>query len=288
MVSATPATASTGRRIPSEIRIVSHSNLLYWWPVWAVALLMGAISYMLPWYQYRLVPVPSGTQAGTLVGTANVKLMSDETTTKTVPEGTPVWYGPPDTSKDRVYQPGVTVSPYKGPGVIFAAVLLIVITITNIHMRGLWSLIVVVVIVAVVIIFALLGVWEFIFYYLRDFDIRISTGGYMTIGGVLLAIWLIVFFVFDPQRYIIFTPGSFRVRLEIGEGETAYDTRGMTVKKERSDFFRHWILGLGSGDLIVNTSGAHAHHFDLPNVLFLNRKLRIIEEMVRTHKEANA
>ncbi len=105
---------------------------------------------------------------------------------------------------------------------------------------------------------------------------------------MLLAIWLLIFFLYDPQVYMVFTPGSFRVRLEIGEGETAYDTRGMTVQKVRSDFFRHWILGLGSGDLIVRTTGAQVHEFHLNNVLFVNRKIKMIEEMVRTHREVSA
>ena len=51
--------------------------------------------------------------------------------------------------------------------------------------------------------------------------------------------------------------------------------------KQRNDLFRHWILGLGSGDLIVNTSGATAHHSDLPNVLFVGYKVRQIENMLR-------
>ena len=80
---------------------------------------------------------------------------------------------------------------------------------------------------------------------------------------------------------MIFTPGQFKVCTEIGGGEKVYDTTGMTIEKQRSDLFRHWILGLGSGDLIVNTSGAQAHHFDLPNVLFIGRKVQQIEEMLR-------
>ena len=55
-------------------------------------------------------------------------------------------------------------------------------------------------------------------------------------------------------------PASCVCRLEIGEAETAYDTTGMTIQKQRSDLFRHWILGLGSGDLIVTTTvGPVAH-----------------------------
>jgi hypothetical protein len=55
----------------------------------------------------------------------------------------------------------------------------------------------------------------------------------------------------------------------------------MTLEKQRSDLFRHWLLGLGSGDLIVRTSGAQAHQFDMPNVLFIGRKVHEIEDLLR-------
>jgi len=61
-----------------------------------------------------------------------------------------------------------------------------------------------------------------------------------------------------------------------------YSTDGMTFQKQRSDFFRHYVLGLGSGDLIVRTSGAQAHQIDLPNVLFITSKLRRIERLLKT------
>ncbi len=97
----------------------------------------------------------------------------------------------------------------------------------------------------------------------------------------LLGIWLVTFLFFDPQIYMLFTPKQLRVRQEIGGGEVAYDTTGMVIQKQRNDLFRHWVLGLGSGDLIVNTSGAAAHHFEMPNVLFVGYKLRQIEQMLR-------
>ena len=88
-----------------------------------------------------------------------------------------------------------------------------------------------------------------------------------------LVIWL--------YRYELRLIGKSRVRQEIGGGEAAYDTTGMVIQKQRNDLFRHWVLGLGSGDLIVNTSGSTAHHFDMPNVLFVGYKLRQIEDMLR-------
>src|SRR5207302_4493790 len=99
---------------------------------------------------------------------------------------------------------------------------------------------------------------------------------------------LVTFLVFDRQIYIIFQPGALKVCLQVGGGEKQYDTIGMTIEKERSDLFRHWILGLGSGDIIVRTSGADRHEFRLNNVLFIGRKLQAIEEMQRVRQERSA
>jgi len=44
MSTATPqAPAATVRPDQMEIKIVSHSNLFYWWPVWAVGFIMGLL-----------------------------------------------------------------------------------------------------------------------------------------------------------------------------------------------------------------------------------------------------
>jgi len=186
--------------------------------------------------------------------------------------------------KPTLEEPRLHIATSKNLGVFYALILLLVITITNIPLRGLWSVIVIVFIVFMIIILALMDLMNTILTYLSFLDIRINLGGYLLISSVLFVIWCIVVFLFDKQLYMVFTPGQLRVRLEIGEGETAYDTTGMTIQKQRSDLFRHWILGLGSGDLIVRTSGAQAHQFDLPNVLFLGRKVKEIEEMLRSRQ----
>ena len=111
--------------------------------------------------------------------------------------------------------------------------------------------------------------------------VYINAAGYLVFSSILLVAWLLVFLVFDSQIYMVFTPGQLRVHEEIGGGESAYDTAGMIIQKQRNDLFRHWILGLGSGDLLVTTSGATAHHFNLPNVLFVGHKVKLIEDMLR-------
>jgi hypothetical protein len=78
-----------------------------------------------------------------------------------------------------------------------------------------------------------------------------------------------------------FTPGQLRVHQNIGGGETAYDTIGMVVMKRRSDLFRHWILGIGSGDIVVKTAGAAGQEIQMPNVLFVGNKVHIIQDMLQ-------
>jgi hypothetical protein len=84
--------------------------------------------------------------------------------------------------------------------------------------------------------------------------------------------------------YMVFAPGQLRVRQEIGGGEVAYDTLGMVVAKRRSDLFRHWLLGAGSGDLLVKTAGAAAQQFEMHNVLFVGNKLQLIQQMLQTRE----
>ncbi len=279
-----PAAPSLAKR---EIVIISHCTLFYWWPVWAVGFLMFLITMM---FGERMAVVPTETTA-VKGGIPAVLLYSKEDLEKkkvaadTKLDGLIVHAGsklPTDPSHPgQPSQPRLHMTTSKNLGVLFVAVLLLVIAITNIPLRGLWSVIAIVLIVSVVIIFALLEWWETILEMLSFLDIRINAAGYLVISVFLFALWLVIMVLFDRQMYIIFTPGQMRVCLEIGDAETAYDTAGMTIQKQRSDLFRHWILGLGSGDLIVKTAGAHAHEFHMPNVLFIGRKVNEIEEMLR-------
>lgn len=252
--------------LPNSIRIVSHCTLFYWWPVWAVGFLMAAITFM--------------TDQRAVLVDKTAHLYPDVTVTvdKDTLRDRTAWVmeHPPK----KLHSEKIRISPSKNLGVVFSIILLLVIAITNIPLRGLWSVIVMVLIVALSIIFALLDWWEVILNWLFILDIRMNFEGYLLISSVLFLLWLVVFFFFDDQIYMVFTPGQLRVRQAIGDAETAYDTTGMTIQKQRSDLFRHWILGLGSGDLIVNTTGAQSHHFEMPNVLFLGSKVNQIEMML--------
>lgn len=260
-----PPAATTNNR---QITIVSHSTLFYWWPVWAVGFLLGVLSLL---GGHRLAVLPKDTEP---VHGAAVSEPTKDFKNRDV-----LVLPPEEKLSDNPLR--LHIAKGKGFGVLFATILLLVIVITNVPLRGMWSFMVIFVIVALSIIFALAGWWEQILQHLSLLDIRINAGGYFFISGILFVLWLFTVLVFDKQIYMVFTPGQFKVCTEVGGGEQTYSTLGMTLEKQRSDLFRHWILGLGSGDLIVKTTGAQAHHIEMPNVLFIGRKMQQVEDMVR-------
>ncbi len=267
--------------LPKEIVIYSHSTLFYWWPVWFFGFIMALVTFI----DGRVMAiVPKETKAEQKRVIPWLKTDAAQKEEEYTKDVLVVMKGQLPVNKDtkEVIQPHLHISNSKNVGVLFVTILLLVIFITNVPLRGLWSVIVIGTIVFLSIIFAILHWWDHIFTYLGFLDIRINAGGYLVLSSVLFLLWCIVTFLFDKQIYMVFTTGGFRVRLEIGEGETAYDTAGMTIQKQRSDLFRHMILGGGSGDLIVKTAGAQAHTFDLPNVLSLGRRVNEIEELLRS------
>jgi hypothetical protein len=67
----------------------------------------------------------------------------------------------------------------------------------------------------------------------------------------------------------------------LGASERSYDTENMSFEKRRNDVFRHWLLGMGSGDLIINAfNGGHPEVIEIPNVLFIGMKIRAVQQMI--------
>jgi hypothetical protein len=258
---------------PREVKIVSHSMLFYWWPVWAVGFLMAGLTYL---DGHRLAIVPPDTEA---VEGCQVQGFAPPTRDALVlPPGKKL---PRDRDTKAPSQPTLHVAAHSGYGVIAAVVLLLVIFITNVPIRGLVSVVVIVTLLLLSIILALTGVWDDIFAFLDHSHVYVNAFGYLAVAVPLLVLWLLAVLVFDRQSYMVFAPGQLRVHQQIGSGEVAYDTMGMVVEKKRSDLFRHWLLGIGSGDLTVKTGGANSQQFQMPNVLFVGTKLQMIQQMLQ-------
>jgi hypothetical protein len=266
-----PALDHTDER-ERQVKIISHSPIFYWWPVWVVGFLMAFLTY---WGDHRMALVPTGTVAER---NRQVEGHEGRRDVLVVP---PHQQLPLDDVTDTLMQPRLQMAVSNSPGVLFTLVLLLVIVITNVHMRGMWSLVVIITIIFLSILFAALGWWDPILRAFGVLDIHINSLGYLSISLLLLAIWLLTFLLYDRRFYIVFSPGQFRVHLAVGMGETAYETLGMVVEKRREDVFRHWLLGFGSGDITVRTGGATPQQFEMPNVLFVGRKIDLIQQLLR-------
>jgi hypothetical protein len=269
MSTAEPASPSIPAQ-SQEVKVVSHSGLFYWWPVWAFGFLFAMLSYA---SGARLAVVPEGTRVA-----AHDERHYDLALTH-----------PPSRSLDKAVkagpdQPAFPLHIAQNPnyGVLFFVVILLVIFITNVPLRGLWSVLAIMLIVLVATLLALFDAWEPILEALGRLHIYITVAGYMFMSVVLFLLWLVVLLFFDPRRYMVFSPGQLRVHQDIGGGEQVYDTSGLTFRKRRSDLFRHWVLGLGSGDLVVNIGGAQPQHFEVLNVLFVGQKEQQIAEVMKT------
>ena len=267
--------ASTTSEVPpNEIVIISHSTIFYWWPVWLVGFLMAAYTYL---DGHVMAIVPQGTVAES---SRTVAGHDGPREVLVLPPGKQL---PMDRATGTPLQPRLRMAASNNPGVIFAVTLCLVIVITNVHLRGLWSVVVILAIAFAAVVLAGLGWWDVILNTFGLIDIHINALGYVSISLFLFAIWALTFLLYDRRMATIFSRGQVRVRTVIGGGETTYDTLGMRVEKHTKhtdDVFRHWLLGVGSGDLTVKTSGTNAAQFEIPNVIFINRKLELIRRML--------
>jgi hypothetical protein len=257
---------------PLRVVVISHSPVFYWWPVWAVGFLMAALTY---WNGDRVAFVPPGTvaQRG-----ARVEGVEGPRDVLIAPAGQPL---PAESESDELKQPRLRMVASNNPGIVWALTLCLVIVITHIQLRGLLSLVVILIVGFATILLAILRLWDPILQAVQVIDIHLTAFSYLSISLLLLVMWLLAFFLFDRLVYMIFTPGQLRVRMAIGAGEKVFDTRGLVVEKLRANLFQHWLLGFGSGDLTVRTSGTNAQQFEMPNVLFIGSKLALINSLIQ-------
>ena len=216
-----------------EVRLVSHSNVIYWWPAWVTGYAVGALNYV------QGIPM-SGTGGGS----------------------------------------PVMVHPSNNPGLFFIAVLMLMIIFTNAKLRGIYSVVTVVSIAFFVVLFAWLGWWDTILTFLPHLSARAGAGFYMVFSTALLVVWLCAFLVFDRITYWKIRPGQMTFESMIGGGERSHDTNGLVFELREQDWFRHVLLGLGAGDLRLMTAGSRQETIEIPNVLFVNRKIKTLQHLV--------
>jgi hypothetical protein len=276
-----------------EIRIYSHSPLFYWWPVWLFGFL------------FALITAADGERVAIVPGSS--LLVKEHVGQQQQQEVRYTIYTPPTHDRiDKLLDPASPedkqelarvnqnfpaagdayrirphISPRTWMGPMYLIILMLVIVITNVPLRGLWSLVTLIGIVVIVLLISLFKMWDTILNAFIGLHVFINLAGYLLLGVVLCAAWAVATFIFDRRSYIIFTPGQIRVCEEIGSRERTYDTTGMTIEKRRDDWFRHIFLGFGSGDLVVRTAGADRHEILMPNVALIGFKIDPIQQLMR-------
>lgn len=275
-----------------ELIVYGHSSLFYWWPVWLTGFIVGFWTMA---HDSRVAIVPKESEYlqkaiikdAERVGkpgqiTYGQEDEKDRRNVVVLPAGQSILSAPE--LKERMY-------PSKNPGVIFTVVILVVIMITNVPLRGLSSAIAIVLILFFTVLFAYLGWWEYILDRFRVLSIHMNAGFYFFFSGVLLVLWSLSTFLYDHMSFWRVRPGQITHEYRIGGGEKAYSTDGMTFEKLRSDLFRHWILGFGSGDMIMHplrSAAGTPEELEVQNVLFVGSKLRRIQELIAERPDQDA
>jgi hypothetical protein len=286
---ATPAAPiNNAAAIPAanrEVKLVSHSNLFYWWPVWLLGLIFAIFTFF---EGDRLASIPSDAKVEYIQEKNEAK---KESVTKYKIEYSETRRRGPESSSEtttasKIYPARISNQPWMGS--CFVIVLLLTIIITNVPLRGLLSLLVIILVVVLALVISLFHIWDTIFDLILGLKIYINLAGYLFISGSILLAWLVALLFFDRRKYIIFSPGQLKVCEHIGDAVRTYDTVGMTFEKQRDDLFRHYILGFGSGDLIIRTSGAERQEIKIQNVLGIGWQIQLIEDLIRERTTVSA
>jgi hypothetical protein len=255
----------------TQIRVVSHTTLIYWWPVWLVGFILAGLTYA------------EGTRLAVLPAEAEVKaLQPDKVYELTVKnQSAPsLENAAANTAKGQPAFP-VRMASNRNYGMVYLVVLLLVIVGSNVPLRGLASIIAILAILLLTMVFAYLDWWTPILDYLGGLHVQITLAGYLFPSIVLLVAWLATFWLYDPMRYMVFTPGQLVLHKEVGDLREVFDTTQVEAEKRRTDLFRHWILGFGAGDLIIKVP-SQSLQIELPNVLFVNKRVIEIANLMKT------
>ena len=174
--------------------------------------------------------------------------------------------------------------PSSALGLTFVSILLLLIVFTNVRLRGIYSVVVLLTLAFIAVLLAWFGWWDDIARLIPYLSVHMNTGFYLVFSSGLLIFWLMMFFVFDRMTYWRIRPGQMTEEHLIGGGAESYDTNGLRFQKLGADFFRV-ALGLGAGDLKVGTTSGGGTTIEIPNVLFIDGKVHAIEKLISVKPE---
>ena len=176
------------------------------------------------------------------------------------------------------------IHPSNNPGLIFIAVMTLLLIFTNAKLRGIASYLTLAVIAFVVVLFAWLGWWDAILEFVPQLSAKANAGFYLVFGTVLLFVWLSAFLFFDRLTYWRIYPGQIVEERLIGGASNSHDTDRLAFEKMDRDLFKHGLLGLGAGDVKMIAAGREPIY--IPNILLVEGKIRKAQELIVISPEA--
>jgi hypothetical protein len=181
--------------------------------------------------------------------------------------------------------PTYIIHPSRLLGVVYTLVVFLVILSTNVNLRGIYSVVLILAVLVLVLLAQYFDWWPYLLGWFRQLDIYMNMGFYVFFSVLIFIVWALNFVIFDRMTYWKLTPGQLTQEHVIGGAAKSYDTRGMVFEKHRQDLFRNWVLGLGTGDVKISTMGAHRETMNIPNVVFVDAKVRKIQELISLHQQ---
>jgi hypothetical protein len=172
--------------------------------------------------------------------------------------------------------------PSRNLGAIYTFLSLLLIVITSSHVRGMKAALIIVALSFVALLFAYLDWWGKILDLVGNEHIYMNLGFYLFSSTALCVAWLVTVFFIDRLSFWRFRPGQVTHEYLGGIVDKSYDTDNMIIVKRQDELFRHWIVGLGSGDLHLQTMGGQGVEMNIENVLFVISKMSKIQRLIAT------
>jgi hypothetical protein len=173
-------------------------------------------------------------------------------------------------------------------GVYFTVLLILLILVTKVRIRAAVSVIVIFAVAFLVVLFAYLHCWDRIMSWFGNQTPYLDLGFYLFFSTAVLLLWFLTVFVFDRLSFWRVRPGQITHEYIVGAVDRSYDTDNMVFTKRQGDLFRHLILGLGSGDLHIQTMGGMGVVEVAPNVLFASARVTQIQRLIATKPDISA
>lgn len=173
------------------------------------------------------------------------------------------------------------VAAYEGSwlGISFTVLLMLIVTLTHMRPRGIQSVVILLVAVLLAIGLEYGYGWSRAMSLLSHLLIYMNAAFYAVVSTWALILWAISVFWIDRRSYWRFTRGQV-VEHHQWDINNIYDTQGMVVTQLPDSLLLHKLIGFGTGELILKTTGATERQIVIENVWKVKKALRDIEELI--------